>query len=178
MGKLDPTAYDRWWRARIEKEEHMCDKQEGGGGVSMRVHHREKVGLNTLGTPFMATAAESHLSGAGALVKKPQAHADAASPPALVVPGSKAASVAGSKAGSKARSVAAASGYLPAGSHAPSYPKTPQFSVAGTESSEIARKLAGLEQALALERAKRQEAEHEMHSLLVMAQTGRLGGAK
>lgn len=74
MGKMDPTAYDRWWKARINKEE---------AAIADRKTVNPTVMLNTLGIgQEVPTASKegSHLVGAGAMVKQPK-------PVALTLPG-------------------------------------------------------------------------------------------
>ncbi|PNH06765.1 hypothetical protein TSOC_006848 [Tetrabaena socialis] len=138
MGKLDPTAYDRWWRSRINKEETTYGVKEGQS-TNPITHTSTQPGtvfLNTLGTGQIRP---------GTALRAPMAD--------------------------DARSMASEARGPPAevGHSVASYPRTPQYSQAGTNSkTELAQRLEGLEDALAEERVKRLQAEEEMRQLAVL----------
>mmetsp|Transcript_25153 Transcript_25153/g.54689 ORF Transcript_25153/g.54689 Transcript_25153/m.54689 type:complete len:188 (+) Transcript_25153:155-718(+) len=166
MGKMDPSAQDKWWRSRIEKEEATYVNKS-----KQKATTETKLILNTIGAPQQvpAPAAETHLVGAGALVRQAKAVGlDALSdaPAKNEAGGSKAASIANSKV-SKVKADLEARSVASGGRSHISYPRTPQFSQAGSAvDTEIMSRLARLEKDLVAEKVRREAAEKEMKELL------------
>lgn len=151
---MEPAAFDRWWRNRINKEEadyvnHLMSPKE-----------QTVVKLNTLGAPQVieyagkkqyGSAQKSSLQGSGVHVRKAEGID-------LGNLGS-----GGSVAQDETRSTAS-------GARTPksvaSYPKTPTFSKASGTDSEIAGRLARLEADLLEERRLREQAESTMKNLM------------
>uniref|UniRef100_A0A7S0R2X1 Uncharacterized protein n=1 Tax=Chlamydomonas leiostraca TaxID=1034604 RepID=A0A7S0R2X1_9CHLO len=166
--KLTPTAYDRWWRARINKEEGTYADKTVAPTQTMLT-------LNTLGSPqeVHTTALEDHLVGAGAMVRTRKPISEGSPPGGLLlpvtseVPRARGPGSVVSKAGSRASKAVGSMVEVRSGL---SYPKTPAFSAAGGGSvtdSQIMGRLERLEQDLRRERTRREAAEREMRDLLV-----------
>mmetsp|Transcript_8656 Transcript_8656/g.14923 ORF Transcript_8656/g.14923 Transcript_8656/m.14923 type:complete len:200 (+) Transcript_8656:71-670(+) len=183
VSKLSPSAYDRWWRDRIEKE-------EGKPAQSPQQTDRN-------GRICEVVIMGDHLMGAGAMFKplgppeREQQEAKQEVTRAGSVVGSvakgRATSVVGSAKGGKAAG-STAIGTPPLSQERPvsesgqsqaSYPsRSPSQATGSVSDSIIMSRLNKLEQELMRERAKREAAETDMKDLMIQAATMQLKQSK